>query len=196
MKDKTLTITKVTIGIIGTLLIAGGVLCFFFDETIPWLIGAVLAVVGIINIVWAIKDGKKFVFSGLLVGNGILDILFAILFIVASNGMNTVMTVLFALMLIALGFTALGATGILRHFSEGKAWVGVMVVGLAAIVLGVVAVANPGEGGVGQTIFNYAIGVILILIGVGYYVLDAHLIRSAKPETEEKLDKYYTDVKD
>lgn len=196
MDNKVLRRTKISLALIGLLMIAAGVLVFCIPDSVSWIVGVMLFIIGAANIVLFAKDGRKFIFSGLFVVDGVMDILFGILFCWMSGGVTTVLTVLFALMLILLGFGLLGTTGIVRRFAQNKAWIGMLVLGIAAIVLGIIAIANPGEGGVGQSIFSISIAIILILIGVGYFALDRQLAKVTKEGSEEDIGKYYRDVDD
>lgn len=195
-KDKMLRRTKVSLALIGILMIAAGVLVFLIPDSVSWIVGAVLFVVGIANIVLFAKDGRNFIFSGLFLTDGIMDILFGVLFVLLSNGTTTVLTVLFALMLIMLGFGILATTGIVRKFAQNKAWIGMMVIGIASIVLGIIAVASPGEGGIGQTVFSIFVAVMLIVVGIGYFVIDHRLIKATKKDNDEDVSQYYRDVDD
>lgn len=194
MDNKVLKGTKISLAVIGLLMIATGVLVFCIPDSVSWIVGVMLFIVGIANIVLFAKDGRHFIFSGLFLTDGIMDILFGILFCWMSGGITTVLTVLFSLVLIMLGFGLLTTTGIVRKLAQNKAWIGMLVIGIAAIVLGIIAIANPGEGGIGQSIFSISIAVILILIGVGYFVLDHLLIKAGRDDNDEDIGKYYRDV--
>lgn len=194
MDQKAVKRTKISLGIIGVLMIATGVLVFCIPDSVSWIVGVMMFVVGISNIVLFAKDGRNLIFSGLFLTDGIMDILFGALFCWMSGGITTVLTVLFALMLIMLGFGLLATTGIARKLAKNKAWIGMLVIGIAAIILGIVSVANPGAGGIGQTVFSISIAIILILIGIGYFVLIHLLSKATKKDTDENLEDYYRDV--
>lgn len=194
MDSKPVKKVKIVLGIIGVLMIATGVLVFCIPDSVSWIVGIMLFIVGLANIVLFAKDGRNLIFSGLFLTDGIMDILFGAMFCWMSRGITTILTVLLAVMLIMLGFGLLATTGVVRKLSKNKAWIGMLVLGIAAIILGIVSVANPGAGGIGQTVFAISIAIILILMGVGYFVLIHLLNKAAKKDTDENVEDYYRDV--
>ncbi len=196
MDHKALRTTEITLGAIGVLLLAAGILAIVVPSKIPWLIGIVLLAAAAANLVLFFKDGHNLIFSGALLVGGIMYLLFSILFFALSGGISTVLTILFAIALIGVGFDILLVTGVVRKFSDGKAWIGLLVTGLAAIILGIVAIAQPGEEGAGQQILGIAVGIILIVIGAAYLWGDSKLIGASRKKDPDEIGKYYKDVED
>lgn len=193
-KKKTVGI-KIGLGIIGLLLAACGILCFVNPQgtvdTVFKIIGVVLIVIGVGSAVYFFAYGKYMVFSGSILGNGVLDILLGAVFLNYSGQATTVITVLYGILLIATGFLALLATGVVRKLSESKAWIGVLVFAAVAIILGVVALTKQE---VGTTLLTIPVGLGLIAIGAGYLFVDVQLIRAGSNRSE--LGKFYRDVPD
>lgn len=188
MGKKAFKATRVTLIVSGILMVVCGILIFCLPDTVSWLIGAVLALTGIFNIVLYIKDARQMTLSGLLLSNGVMDLIFAALFFVLSRGITSVLTVLFSLMLIAIGFSLLTASGIVRKLFQTRAWIAFLVLGFAVIALGIVSVANPGDGQIGQQIFGITLGVLLIAMGGGYFY-GAYKLKGAE-KIPEKMNAF------
>ena len=74
---------------------------------------------------------------------------------------------------------------------ENKAvFTGVLIVGLIAVVLGIVTLTSDTAGAV---LIAIPVGLALLLMGIGYIALDARLIRSDKAG---ETPKYFKDVDD
>ncbi|MBO7681707.1 MAG: DUF308 domain-containing protein [Clostridia bacterium] len=187
--------TKIFLAVIGVLLVAAGVVCLADPmgavSTVAWVIGLVLLVSGISTAIYYFVFGSFLVFAFPVLLSAIGHILFGVIFLQHPDGTSRVFIVLYGLLLILAGLTAAAVSFALRHFVENKAvFTGVLLVGLVAIVLGIVTLASDTAGAV---LVAIPVGLGLLLMGIGYIALDARLIRSDK---EGKTPKYFKDVDD
>ena len=113
------------------------------------------------------------------------------IFLQHPDGTSRVFIVLYGMLLILVGLTAAAVAFAVRHFVENKAvFTGILIAGLAAVVLGIVTLASDTAGAV---LIAIPVGLGLLLMGIGYIALDARLIRGDKAG---ETPKYFKDVDD
>ena len=95
------------------------------------------------------------------------------------------------MLLILVGLAAAAVAFVARNFVQNKAvFTGILVVGLVAIVLGIVALTSDAAG---AFLVAIPVGLALVLMGVGYIALDVAFIRMDKAG---ETPKYFKDVDD
>ncbi len=166
--------TKIFLAVIGVLLAAAGIVCLADPmgavTTVAWVVGLVLLISGITTAIY------YFVFGS---------------FLVFAFPTSRVFIVLYGMLLILVGLSAAAVAFAVRHFVENKAvFTGVLIVGLIAVVLGIVTLTSDTAGAV---LIAIPVGLALLLMGIGYIALDARLIRSDKAG---ETPKYFKDVDD
>lgn len=189
------TATKIFLAVIGVLLAATGLICICNPTgaitTVAWLVGLVLIISGVTTAIYYFAFGSFLVFAFPVLLNAIVDILFGVIFLQHPDGTSRVFTIVFGLALIGVGLLAVLVGFLARRFVENKKlFGGILIAGLAAIVLGIVAIAS---GEAGAFLIAIPVGVGLLALGAGYLALDVHLIRSDKAGTSTQ---YFKDVDD
>ncbi|MEE3374326.1 MAG: DUF308 domain-containing protein [Acutalibacteraceae bacterium] len=187
--------TKIFLAVTGVLLAAAGILCLANPlgavSTIAWLIGLVLLVSGIGTAIYYFMFGSFLVFAFPLLLNAIGHILFGVIFLQHPDGTSRVLIVLYGMLLILVGLAAAAVAFVARNFVQNKAvFTGILVVGLVAIVLGIVALTSDAAG---AFLVAIPVGLALVLMGVGYIALDVAFIRMDKAG---ETPKYFKDVDD
>ena len=186
--------TKIFLAVTGVLLAAAGILCLANPlgavSTIAWLIGLVLLVSGIGTAIYYFMFGSFLVFAFPLLLNAIGHILFGVI-LQHPDGTSRVLIVLYGMLLILVGLAAAAVAFVARNFVQNKAvFTGILVVGLVAIVLGIVALTSDAAG---AFLVAIPVGLALVLMGVGYIALDVAFIRMDKAG---ETPKYFKDVDD
>lgn len=189
------TVTKILLAVFGVLLAAAGIICLVNPtgavSTAAWLVGLVLLITGIGTAIYYFTFGRFLVFAFPVLINAISDILFGIIFLQHPDGTSRVFVVLYGIMLILVGLAAMPIALIGRKFVENKAvFTGVLIFGIAAVVLGIVAMASDTAGAV---LIAIPVGLGLLAIGAGYFAIDAAIIRAEKAG---ETPKYFKDIDD
>lgn len=189
------TVTKIFLAVFGILLGAAGVVCLADPlgavSTVAWLVGVILLVTGISTAVYYFMFGSFLIFAFPVLLKAIADILFGVVFLQHPDGTSRVFIVLYGMLLILVGLSAILVAFIARKFVENKAaFGGVLAVGLVGVVLGIVALASDAAG---AFLVAIPVGIGLLLIGVGYLALDVLLIKTDKAG---ETPKYFKDVDD
>lgn len=187
--------TKIFLAVTGVLLAAAGILCLANPlgavSTVAWLIGLVLLVSGIGTAIYYFMFGSFLVFAFPVLLNAIGHILFGVIFLQHPDGTSRVFIVLYGMLLILVGLAAAAVAFVARNFVQSKAvFTGILVVGLVAIVLGIVALTSDAAG---AFLVAIPVGLALVLMGVGYIALDVAFIRMDKAG---ETPKYFKDVDD
>ena len=143
--------TKIFLAVTGVLLAAAGILCLANPlgavSTVAWLIGLVLLVSGIGTAIYYFMFGSFLVFAFPVLLNAIGHILFGVIFLQHPDGTSRVFIVLYGMLLILVGLAAAAVAFVARNFVQNKAvFTGILVVGLVAIVLGIVALTSDAAG--------------------------------------------------
>ena len=203
-------ITEAFLMIIGLLLAVLGVVTLCNPSgamhSVLKVVGVCLIVIGIGMIVFVLTVGQILLFTGGAIGSAIMNMLFGILFLTSSAGVGRLFVILYALVLIAVGLAAFIGSFIVKHLSDGKGWIGVIIFSILMFVLGIVAIKNPTAG---NAIFMIPVGLILIIVGAAYAGISIAMIRGNNDQRFFKAadiptesaddngeDKYYTDVED
>lgn len=186
-------VTKIFLAILGVLLFAAGVICLADPlgavSTVAWLIGLILLVTGISTAIYYFVFGSFLIFAFPVLLKAITDILFGVVFLQHPDGTSRVFVVLYGMLLILVGLAAILVAFIARRFVENKAaFGGVLVFGIVAIALGIVAFVSDAAG---AFLVAIPVGIGLLLMGAGYIALDVFLIRAEKAG---ETPKYFKDV--
>ena len=187
------TVGKILLAVIGVILAAAGIVCIANPmgamSTVAWVIGVALLASGIMTAVFYFVSGSFLVFAFPVLINAVADILFGLLFLNHPDGTSRAFTIAYGLILIGVGLTSILIGIIARRFVMNQSVpIGAMILGLAIIVLGVVALAS---GEAGAFLVAIPIGLLLLLLGAGYIALDVMLIRHEKAQTPSP---YFKDV--
>ncbi len=187
------TVGKILLAAIGVLLAAAGIVCIVNPSgalsTVAWAIGVALLVSGIMTAIFYFVSGSFLVFAFPVLINAVADILIGLLFLNHPDGTSRLFTIAYGMLLIGVGLTVAIIGLVARRFVLNKAVpVCAAVLGLAAIVLGIVALSS---GEAGAFLIAIPIGILLVLMGAGYIALDVMLIRHEKAQTPSP---YFKDV--
>lgn len=188
-------VTKIFLAVLGILLAAAGVVCLADPlgavSTVAWLVGLILLVSGISTAIYYFVFGSFLVFAFPVLIKAITDILFGVIFLQHPDGTSRVFVILYGLLLILVGLVAALVAFIARRFVENKAaFGGLLVLGAVSIVLGIVALASDAAG---AFLVAIPVGLGLLLMGIGYIVLDVMLFRAEKAG---ETPSYFKDVDD
>ena len=173
--------TKIFLAVIGVLLVAAGIVCLADPmgavSTVAWVVGLVLLISGISTAIYYFVFGSFLVFAFPVLLSAIGHILFGVIFLQHPDGTSRVFIVLYGMLLILVGLAAAAVAFAVRHFVENKAvFTGILIAGLAAVVLGIVTLASDTAGAV---LIAIPVGLGLLLMGIGYIALDARLDRKS-----------------
>lgn len=187
------TVTKILLGVLGVLLAVVGILCLVSPtqavSSAAWLVGLVLLISGIGTAIYYFVFGSFLLFAFPVLLNAIGDILFGVIFLQHPDGTSRVLTILFGLLLIGVGISAAFVAVLTRRFVENRAFfAGLLLFGVAAAALGIIALVSDTAGAI---LVAIPVGLILLGLGIGYIALDVHLIRSDKVG---ETPKYFKDV--
>ena len=167
--------------ILGVLLLVGGIYCMFAPvatySALSWLIGLAMVVEGIASVVMWNDWRKQGLASGLTLVGAIVSILlggFLLGSFVAQFAVDVFIAYLIAIWLIVAGVArvvaAIGARNYQREMGASAArtnWGGLMVLGVAIAILGILCFFNPLSVAVGVGLL---LGLAIACVGAGLII--------------------------
>jgi uncharacterized membrane protein HdeD (DUF308 family) len=168
---KNLSLSKKNTLINGVIFILLGLLFVAFPEGtlqgISLYVGLVILIPGIIMLVAGFMDKSGSGNKNVLIGEGVLTILFGLLFILKPGLVGILISVFIALWVILNGIFKLTASFTLKDLGISNWWVGLLI-GLLLLVFGIYMLVNAFSVSVMITIW---VGILLLAIGA-YYLWD------------------------
>lgn len=183
---------KIFLGLMGAILIACGVLFIACPGgslvTVTKIAGVIMILSGIGSMLFFWIPGKVLVFSGAGFVNGLITALFGVLFASNAASVSRAFVVIFALLFMAIGVLSTIGSILVRKIGDSSAWIAILSFGIAAFILGLIAITRPN---VGSALLIIPVGLGLIAVGSGYIALDSKMIKASK---EGDDNKYYRDL--
>lgn len=183
---------KIFLGLIGAIFIACGLLFILCPggslATVTKIAGVLMILSGIGTMLFFWVPGKILVFSGAGFVNGLITALFGVLFTNNAASVSRAFVIVYGLLLMAIGVLTTIGSILVRKIGDSSAWIAVLSFGVAAFVLGLVALTKPG---VGNALLTIPVGIGLIAIGSGYIAIDRKMIQASKDGDD---NKYYRDL--
>lgn len=153
--------------IMGGLLIALGIVVFFFPDetylTLSILFGVMMLITGIIEITMALSNRSFFAFRGWNIAVGVMNILLGIVLCCNPHISGLVMPFLLGFWMMSLSFTAIGFGGDLIGFHiPGSGWT--LTGGILLMLLSFSIIIFPNK--LGSAVIVVLVGIALIISGV------------------------------
>ena len=188
--------TKIMLVITGILLIVLGIVCICNPaETLfsmAWLIGLLTLLSGISKLVFGLRTQNFLPNSGTRILTGVIDVMFGIFFLFNNVFVAISLPLIFAVWLIVEGIIL-----VVQSFDYKKAdyqgWWGLLLMGIAVVVLGFFAMKNLDV--TGKTI-SILFGCAVTLLGVAYLVAFFGInkfqkkVKQAKDAFHEAIEDY------
>jgi len=168
--SKSKILVQIGFCIIGVLLAVAGILCIINPgdslDSITNVVGWILIVTGVATLAFTFTVGQILLFVGGVVGSAVIDILTGLVFLRFDGTVSRFFVILFALLLLFIGFCALISSLIVKKMTNGsKAWLVVLAFAILSFVLGIVSIRDPEAG---TAIFMIPVGIVFLAIGAGY----------------------------
>lgn len=183
---------KIFLALIGIVFIACGILFVISPgaslTTVTKIVGMLMIISGIGAMVFFWLPGKVLIFSGAGILNGLITAVFGVLFTNNAETFSRAFVIVYGLLLMAIGVLSTIGSILVRKIGDSSMWVAVLIFGIAAFILGIVALINPQ---IGNALLTIPVGIGLIAIGAGYIALDTKMIKASRDGDD---NKYYRDL--
>lgn len=198
--SKNLKTVKKEIIIINGVMIVLGLLISIFPETsrsvIGYVVGAVLAVLGLIRMIMYFTESKFEIVGSFSLVQGTVLLIFGIYFLVKPEFLATIMTAIFAVILLVGGVMKIQYAVDLLRFKVGYWWIELIFAALM-ITLGIITFANPFEAEKALMIYigiSLAVNGILDIISILYLSRIAESVKKAVDEIREENETEYIET--
>ena len=198
--SKNLKTVKKEIIIINGVMIVLGLLISIFPETsrsvIGYVVGAVLAVLGLIRMIMYFTESKFEIVGSFSLVQGSVLLIFGIYFLVKPEFLATIMTAIFAVILLVGGVMKIQYAVDLLRFKVGYWWIELIFAALM-ITLGIITFANPFEAEKALMIYigiSLAVNGILDIISILYLSRIAESVKKAVDEIREENETEYIET--
>ena len=186
--------TKIWLVISGVLLVALGIMCIANPEATlfatAWLIGCFTLLSGISRLVFTFRTERFMPNSGTRVLTGVFDVLFGIFMLCNNVFVAVSLPLIFAIWLIVEGII-LAVQSFDYKKADFQGWWGLLLMGIAVIVLGFFAMKNLEVTGMTMSIM---FGCAVTLLGIAYIVAFFGInkfqrkVKQAKEAFRESID--------
>lgn len=177
--------------IINGVIIVLGLLTAIFPETsrslIGYVVGAVLTALGIIRTIMYFTESKFQIVGSFALVQGTVLLVFGIYFLVKPEFLATIMTAIFAVILIVGGVMKIQYAVDLLRFKFGYWWIELILAALM-IVLGIITFANPFEAEKALMIY---VGISLMVNGI-LDIISILYLSSVAESAKETVDEIRT----
>ncbi|MBQ7548846.1 MAG: DUF308 domain-containing protein [Clostridia bacterium] len=174
--------------IINGVIIVLGLLVAIFPETsrsvIGYVVGAVLTALGIIRTIMYFTESKFQIVGSFALVQGTVLLVFGIYFLVKPEFLATIMTAIFAVILIVGGVMKIQYAVDLLRFKFRYWWIELIIAALM-IVLGIITFANPFEAEKALMIY---VGISLMVNGI-LDIISILYISSIAQRAKEAVDE-------